>query len=113
MNGRPWIPGCVSPTGEELFFVRGPGVSLDLWAARFVEPHNPFAGFMDVCALTHLKGPEQLVAPAISADGRYLVWSERPQSWPSGMPPRPGGGTAARTSGWPCARRRRSPSACP
>ena len=76
------LPGCVSPNGEEFFYVQGG----DLRVARFVEPNNPLAGFMDIRELTHLNTVQRVFGPAISSDGRYLVWSDTPRWWWSDGP---------------------------
>ncbi|MBI4605600.1 MAG: PD40 domain-containing protein [Planctomycetes bacterium] len=79
------LPGCESPDGKEFFFMR----QGNLWTARFVEPHEPLAGFTDVRELKHLNTAETIFPPTISPDGRYLVWSDSADWW--GVDNRPGG----------------------
>lgn len=89
-NGQ--TPGCVSPSGRELFFIDGRFTSSqNIFVAHFVTPGEPELGFTGVRQVGALSWAGQDMSPTLSADERYLFWTERPQVWPNGQPPRPGG----------------------
>lgn len=77
-QGEADFPGCVSPDGRELFFTK----RYLLHRARFNVAHEPLEGFHDIEQLAFLNSGFRCIhGPAISADGRYLVWSDAPNWW--------------------------------
>ena len=87
-DGFSWI-GSVSHNGTEIYYVRGG--NWELWVASFNEPGDPEKGFVDARPLTVLNTPAQAARPCISPDGTTLFFSDRPQEWNGGAPPRLGG----------------------
>ena len=81
--------GCLSSDGRELYYISG--TNWDLWVALFNVPGDPEMGFMEPRPLTVLNTADQLIRPTISSDGTTLFFSDRPQNWQVGAPPRPGG----------------------